>query len=133
MRADRLMDTRRGALFSPPVSMHATRPAVTERPLAMPTPPPSCDAEEETGQMLSRLWEICGRYHLELQQRGRFFVIADGATQRLLKGFVLPQSTEWCWFYKASPLPAEEKQPPTVRFADDDDAEIYVKGFFTIE
>lgn len=98
----------------------------------MPAPPPNCGAEEEAGQMLSKLWEICSRYHLELQQRGRFFVIADSAKQKLLKGFVLPRSTEWCWFYKSTPSP-EEPPASTVRFADDEDAETFMKGFFTIE
>ena len=123
-------------MFTPPVSImitHQTTGKPLVAPTAIPAPPRNCGAEEETEEMLLiRLWGICDRYRLELQQRGRFFVVADNAKQRLLKGFVLPQSTEWCWFYRPA-VPEETAAPTTVCFADEGSAETFVKGFFTIE
>ena len=80
--------------------------------------------QEPTIQKYTRLQEACARYNLTMQRDGRFFMIFDFSSQRLLKGFILPASTDWCWFYDAKGSP--------VHFAEEKDADAYVREFFSI-
>lgn len=110
------MDTRLVCLFSMPMLTHGLRRAQQQHLTPEPKRP-----DNITAQKYKLLKNTCIRHKLTIAQDGKYFIIFDFASQRLLKGFIVPESRNWCWFYGAK----------TVRFAEDKDAEIYLETYFT--
>jgi hypothetical protein len=125
-----IIDTRMAILFSLPIHKY-TLPARATEPLIEPS---YCDAEcidhstrQDTAFKFSVLRRMCARYRLHLHNTGRFFVISEASNThpKTLKGFIMPQTTEWCWFY------GSKGSPKTAHFAQEEDAAEYVRTFFS--
>ena len=73
------------------------------------------------------LKETCMKFKLSIVREGRFFMIVNTAKQKLLQGYILTQSNPFCVFFKGP------STPETVQCPDAEQAETYVKSFYTIE
>ena len=111
------LDTRLTVLFSMP--MYTRR--------AQPAEPRVVVHSTRSASKFGVLRKMCARYKLRVQNTGRFFTISETGSQcpRVLKGFIMPHAQEWCWFY------GTRGSPKAVHFAEDTDAEAYVRFFFT--
>ena len=110
------LDTRLTVLFSLPMYTRHAQPAE----------PRAIVRTTRSGSKFGVLRKMCARHQLRLQNTGRFFTISEtgGQCPRVLKGFIMPHAQEWCWFYGA------KGSPKAVHFAEDADAEAYVRFFF---
>ena len=121
------VDTRFAIAFSLSAYTHNFHLHTLPRPAPVISRRPTygeIKSEDETQPLVASLNATCARHDLQLQMNGRFFLIVDPASNDTLKGFLMPKSTEWCWFYTA------KGSPKTIHFAQVSDAETYIKVFF---
>jgi len=74
-----------------------------------------------------KLRDSCSKFDLSVVRQGRFFMVINTAKQRLLQGFIIPQSNRFCVFFAGS------DSDETVQCPSAAQAETYVKSFFSIE
>ena len=108
------IDTRMVCLFSMPMLTHGLKRAQQQHR------PPEPKLADITAQKYSILKNTCKQHKLTIAQDGKYFIIFDFSSQRLLKGIIMPESRNWCWFYGTK----------TVRFAEDKDAEMFLANYF---
>ena len=132
------IDTRRGSLFTQHVFkqntqlQHAAPPfddvtAYTRHYESRDVPEQDPTMYEAVFNRFSDLKETCIKFKLSIVREGRFFMIVNTAKQKLLQGYILTQTNPFCVFFKGP------STPETVQCPDAEQAETYVKSFFTIE
>jgi hypothetical protein len=127
------LDSRFAVLFSLSMYKYKLHTHAPPSDVEPETPDYHCEyishtTRSETAIKFNLLKETCDRYKLSLENTGRFFTISKPESDiRSLKGFIMPQTTEWCWFYGI------QTSPKAVRFAQEQDADAYVKNFFSID
>jgi hypothetical protein len=78
-------------------------------------------------EQYEKLRESCSKFDLNVVRQGRFFMVVNTAKQRLLQGFIIPQTNRFCVFFQG---PSSDQ---TVQCPSATHAETYVKSFFSIE
>ena len=142
------LDTRRGSLFTQHVFkqntqlMHEPPPfnqtkeftkhyRLREIPGDVDSyePPHNPNTPTVSNELFKRFTDLkdtCTRCKLDMVHEGRFFMVVNTAKQRLLQGFIIPQSNPFCVFFRGKSM-AE-----TVQCPDATHAETYMKSFFSI-
>ena len=91
-----------------------------------PHNPNTPTVRDELTKRFTDLRETCIRCKLDIIREGRFFMVLNTAKQRLLQGFIIPQPSQFCVFFRGKSM-AE-----TVQCPDKIQAETYMKSFFSI-
>jgi hypothetical protein len=82
---------------------------------------------ESVSQLYTELHDACSRCNLNVVRQGKFFMVINTAREKLLQGFLIPQTDRFCVFFQSSSM------TETVQCADVFQAERYVKSFFSID
>jgi hypothetical protein len=82
---------------------------------------------ESVFHRFGELKQTCMKLKLDIIREGRFFMIVNTPKCKLLQGYIFQQNNPFCTFFKGP------STPETVQCPDAEQAETYVKSFFTIE